>query len=127
MTLYTDLTLDEQQLLRRSLQAAAVAVSTASPGRPEETVSEGFAAAASILPRRPEDVANPLVSSLILELETEVRKDRAFPDYVEAASADGARATALETLRAVGAMLDSRVTPDESTATKAWLLRIAET
>ena len=82
MTLYSDLTADEQQLLRRSLQAAAVAVSAASLGRPEETVSEGFAAADFILERRPEDVANPLVSSLILELEREVREGRAFPDYV---------------------------------------------
>ena len=126
MTLYSDLTPDEQQLLRRSLQAAAVAVSAASPGRPEETVSEGFAAASFILERRPEDAANPLVTSLILELETEVKDDRVFPDYVAAASAEGARAAALETLRALVAMLDARVTPDEAAATKAWLLRLSE-
>jgi hypothetical protein len=126
MTLYSDLTPDEQSLLRRSLQAAAVFISAASPGRPEETVSEGFAAASFILQRRPEDLANPLVSSLILELETEVREDRPFPDFSEAARADGARAAARETLRALAAMLDDRATPEEAAATKAWYMRIAE-
>ncbi len=47
MTVYADYTSDEQRLLRASLQAAAVAVSAASPGRTEETVSEGYAAARS--------------------------------------------------------------------------------
>jgi hypothetical protein len=126
MTLYGELDPDEQALLRRGLQAAAIAISTASPGRPEETVSEGFAAASFILERRSEDAANPLVSSLILELEAEVREDRVFPDYLAAATAEGARATALETLRALADMLDARVPPDEAAATKAWLLRIAE-
>ena len=127
MTLYSELTPDEQSLLRRSLQAIAVAVSAASPGRSEETVSEGFAAASFILERRPEDMADPLVSSLILELETEVREDRAFPDYSEAVRAEGARDHALATLRALVAMLDARLTPDEAARTKAWFMRIAET
>jgi hypothetical protein len=127
MTLYGDLTPDEQTLLRRGLQAVAVAVSAASPGRPEETVSEGFAAASFILDRRPEDAAIPLVSSLILELEAEVREDRAFPDYLAAATAEGARARALETLRELATMLDARVPPDEAAATKGWFMRIAQT
>jgi hypothetical protein len=126
MTLYGDLTPDEQALLRRGLQAVAVAVSAASPGRPEETVSEGFAAARFILDRRPEDAAIPLVSSLILELEEEVREDRDFPDYLAAATAEGARARALETLRELAALLDARVPPQEAAATKAWFMRIAQ-
>ena len=66
MTIYTDYTADEQQLLRKSLQAAAVAVSAASPGRKEETASEGYAAASFILGSRPEYVANTLVTSIIV-------------------------------------------------------------
>ncbi len=52
MQVYDDFEEHDQVLLRRSLLAAAVTISTASPGRDEETVSEGFAAA-DLHPRSP--------------------------------------------------------------------------
>ncbi|HHY55824.1 MAG TPA: hypothetical protein GYA08_10345, partial [Chloroflexi bacterium] len=60
MNLFTDYTSEEQQLLLRSLQAAAVAVSAASLGRKTETISEGFAAASFIMERTQATVGNPL-------------------------------------------------------------------
>jgi hypothetical protein len=126
MTVLADLTEPEQRLLLHSLQSAGVAVSAASPGRPEETVSEGMAAATFILQRHPDDVANALISSVILWLEERLKAERPFPDYVEAASAEGAREAAMLTLREVAALLDARATPDEAAGYKRWLMRIAE-
>ena len=79
MTVYSEFPDEEQRLLRASLAAAAVAVSVASPGRQEETVSEGFAAASFVLDSRADYVGNPLVSSVILALEERVRHGPALP------------------------------------------------
>ena len=125
MTIYAEYTPEEQKQLRASLAAAAVAVSAASPGRKEETVSEGVAAARVILESGPDYVANTLVTSVIREVERRVKTEQRFPDFVEAASAVGARETALETLRAVASLLASRSTPDEAAGYKTWLMRIA--
>jgi hypothetical protein len=125
MTVYDQFSEEEQQLLRASLEAAAVAISTASPGRQEETVSEGFAAASFILGSRAGYVADPLISSVILALEQRVRAERPFPDYVEVASAPGARQWAMETLRSAVALLDARAEPGEAASYRQWLMRIA--
>ena len=127
MTVYQDLTTDEQRVLSRSLRAAAVFISAASPGRATETASEGFAVAELILDSQAEWVANPLVSSTILELKGRLDGDERFPDYVAAASAPGASEEAEEALRAVVALLDEKSTSEEAAGFKAWLLRIAET
>jgi hypothetical protein len=126
MSLYSDYTEDQQRLLRRSVMAAAVAVSAASPGRPEETVSEGFAAARFLLERRGEYVGNTLVSSLIQWLVDRVEEEQPFPDYSAEAGAAGAREGAIETLRSVAALLDEHSTPEEGAGFRAWLLRISE-
>ena len=127
MSVYSEYTADEQQLLRASLEAAAVAVSAASPGRKEETVSEGYAAASLVLGSRAAYVANSLVSSVIVELEARVRAEQPFPDYLKVASASGAREWAMDTLRSVVALLDAKATPDEAAGYKAWLQHIALT
>jgi hypothetical protein len=127
MTVYAEYTADEQRLLLRSLESAAVAVSAASLGRKEETGSEGFAAASLVLDSRDAYVANPLVSSIIVELEAEVSARRAFPEYVKVASAPNAAEAAMETLRSVVALVDRKATPDEATGFKGWLMRIAST
>ena len=125
MTLYSDFSPDEQQLLRASLEAAAVAISTASLGRSAETASEGFAAASFVLGSKAAQVGNTLVSSVILALEERAREEKPFPDYVKVASAPGAREWALDTLRALSALLDARATPEEATGYRMWLLDIA--
>lgn len=45
MTVYADYTEEEQELLRSAIASAATAISAASIGRKEETVSEGYALA----------------------------------------------------------------------------------
>ena len=127
MSVYSEYTADEQLLLRASHEAAAVAVSAASPGRKEETVSEGYAAASYVLDSRAAYVGNPLVSSVIIELEARVRADQPFPDYLKVASAPGARQWAMETLRSVVALLDAKAAHDEADGYKVWLRRIAST
>jgi hypothetical protein len=127
MSVYGEFSDEEQRLLRASLEAAAVAVSAASPGRPEETASEGFAAAAFILERRPDYVEDRLISSVIADLEARLKAEQAFPDFVKVASAPGARDWAMETLRAVAALLDARAPADEAATYKAWLMRLATT
>lgn len=125
MSIYAEYTDDEQRLLRSSLQAAAVAVSAASPGRPEETVSEGYAAARHILESGPDYVANTLVTSLIMELQRRLKSEQPFPDYTEVAAADGALEGALAALRSVSMLLAEKSSPEEAAGFKDWLLRIA--
>jgi hypothetical protein len=126
MTVLTDLDDADRRTLVRSLQAAGVAVAAASPGRSEETVSEGMAAAAFILERHPDDLDDPLIGSVIYWLEERLKTERPFPDFVEAAGADGAREDALETLRQVTMVLDTHATPAEAAGYRRWLLRIAQ-
>jgi hypothetical protein len=126
MTILADLDDEERRVLIRSLQAAAVAVSAASPGRPEETVSEAMAAATFILERHPEDISNTLIGSVITWLEESLKTEQPFPDFVEVARADGALEAAMGTLRDVAVLLDTRTTPDEAAGYKRWLMRMAE-
>jgi hypothetical protein len=125
MTLYRDFAPDEQRILRASLEAAAVVISTASPGRKEETASEGFSAAEVVLASRSAYLEYPLIGSVIEALSERERAGGRFPDYVKVASAPGAREEALGVLRSVMALLDARATPDEAAAYRRWLLRIA--
>ena len=125
MTVYSDYDPEEQKVLRSSLEAAAVAVSAASLGRKEETVSEGFAAASFVLDSREAYVANTLVSSVIIELQQEAKDGRKFPDYGALASAVGAVQSSMDTLRAVVKLLDQKATPDEAAGYKSWLMQIA--
>jgi len=125
MTVYDDLSPDEQQLLRASIEATAVAISSASPGRKEETVSEGFAAASFVLGSGAEYVGHPLVGSVIVALEARLKMELPFPDYVEMASAPGAHEWAIETLRSAVVLLDEKAEPADAAAYKDWLMRIA--
>jgi hypothetical protein len=127
MTVYGAFSDEEQRLLRASLEAAAVAVSAASPGRPEEAASEGFAAASFILERRADYVEDRLISAVIADIEARLRDERPFPDFVKVAAAPGAAEWATETLRAVSALLDAKAPPDEAVAYKGWLMRLATT
>ena len=78
MSVYADYTPEEQQVLLRSLQAAAVAISAASLGRKVETASEGFAAASYITDRSAAQVDNTLIGSVQFALDERVRRP-AFP------------------------------------------------
>ena len=121
MTVISDFTPDEQRLLISSLDAAAIIVSAASPGRKEETASEGFAVAEFVLSSQAAYVANALVSSTILEVKRRVDAEVPFPDYVALASAPGAYDRAIAILREAVALLDTKSTPDEAAGYKAWL------
>jgi hypothetical protein len=124
MSVHSDYSADDQQVLRASLAAAAILVSASSPGRKEETVSEGYAAAKYVLESGPDYVANTLVTSIIAELERRVEKEQPFPNFVEMASAEGAGERATQTLRDVVAVLDAGSTPEESAGYKGWLMQI---
>ena len=125
MTVLADYTDEEQELLRHAVAAAGVAVSAASLGRKEETVSEGFAAADLVLKSQLRYVDNTLVTSLIVGVQEDLRTGRAFPDYVEQASAPGAHDEALIVLRRVSALLDQKSEPVEAAGYRGWLLDIA--
>lgn len=125
MTIYGDLSAEEQQLLFASLDAAGIAVSAASLGRKEETASEGIAVATLILDSRSTYVSNPLISSVILELETRATARQDFPDFVQLAEAEGAEQKALGILSDVVALLDAKATPQEAAEYKRWLMQLA--
>lgn len=126
MTTLTDYTPDEQQLLLRSLQAAAVAVSAASLGRKTETVSEGFAAASFIMERSQATVDNTLITSIQFALDERARHDQPFPSFEKAVMSPGAEDDAMETLHQVNTLLAEKSTPDEAHGFKTWLMEIAQ-
>ena len=125
MTVIADYTEEEQQLLRSAVEAAAVAISAASPGRKEETVSEGFAAADFVLKSQPAYVGNTLVTSILVELQERIKDERPFPDYVDVASAPGALDESMVVLGRVVKLLDAKAAPEEAEGYKRWLLDIA--
>jgi hypothetical protein len=125
MSVYGEFSDEERGLLRAGLEAAAVAVSAASPGRPEEAASEGVAAASFILERKADYVEDRLVSAVIADLEARLKTEQAFPDFVKVASAPGARDWAMGTLRDVASLLDAKAPPEDAGAYKAWLMRLA--
>jgi hypothetical protein len=127
VTVYADYTEEEQELLRSAVASAAVAISAASLGRKEETVSEGYAAAEFVLSSQPAFVGNTLVTSLLVWLQGQLEADHVFPDYLERASAPGAFDDAMGRLRDVTALLDAKATPDEAAGYKRWLMDIART
>ena len=125
MSVFTDYSLEEQQVLLRSLQAAAVAISAASLGRKVETASEGIAAAITITERNVAQLDNTLIGSVQFALNERATSGQPFPDYIKVASAADAGPRALETLRAVAALLAVKSTPAEADGYKQWLLEIA--
>lgn len=125
MTVYADYTEEEQQLLRSAIAASALAISAASVGRKEETVSEGYAAADFVLKSQPAYVGNTLVTSLLVWLQQQIESDHVFPDYVERAMAPGALDESMQVLRRVSALLDAKATPEEAAGYRRWLLDIA--
>ena len=127
MTVYADYTAEEQELLRSAIASAATAISAASIGRKEETVSEGYAAAAFVLKSQPTYVDNTLVTSILVWVQGQLETDHVFPDYLARASAPGAFEESMIVLRRAAALLDARATPAEAAGYKRWLLDIART
>ncbi len=125
MTVIADYTEEEQQLLRSALEAAAVAISAASPGRKEETVSEGYAAAAFVLDSGPEYVGDTLITSIIVQLQIDLKQGHVFPNYLDVATAPGALDESMVVLGRVATVLDAKATPEEATGYKGWLMDIA--
>jgi hypothetical protein len=126
MSILSDYSPEEQQLLLRSMSAAAIAISAASLGRRRETASEGIAAATYIMESRGEFLDNTLVGSVQHELDRRTEAGVAFPNFEEQAVAEGAKEAALQTLRDLAALLDARSTPDEAAGYKRFLMGIAK-
>jgi len=126
VTVLADYTEAEQELLRHAIASAAIAVSAASLGRKEETVSEGFAAADLILKSQPRYVGNTLVTSILVEFQEDLKTGLAFPNYLEEASAPGAFDESLIVLGRVVALLDAKSDAAEAEGYKRWLLEVAE-
>ncbi len=125
MTVLSDYTEEEQELIRRAVASAAIAVSASSLGRPEETVSEGFAAADLVLKSQPNFVGNTLVTSLLVGVQEDLKTGHVFPNYVDDASAPGAYDESMIVLGRVARLLDEKALPDEAAGYKGWLLDIA--
>jgi hypothetical protein len=125
VTVLADYNEEEQELLRSAIESAAVAVSAASPGRKEETVSEGYAAADLILKSQPEFVGNTLVTSIIVQLQADLASGHVFPNYLDVAMAPGSLEESMIVLRRVAQLVDAKAAPDEAAGYKGWLLEIS--
>jgi hypothetical protein len=126
MTILADYTPDEQLLLLRSISAAAIAISAASPGRRRETAAEGIAAAVYVMESKGDFLDNTLVGSVQHELDRRVDEGVIFPNFEEQAVAEGAGAAALVTLREAAALLDAKAEADEGAGYKRWLMGVAQ-
>ena len=127
MSVYGDFNDDEQRA-----PACAASRRPQSRSRPpaqvaeEETVSEGIAAATFILERRPDDVSNTLIGSVILASRSASR--RAALSRLRQGGERGRRARGGHGDAARGGRPPGlATTPDEAAAYKRWLMRIAET
>ena len=125
MTLIGEFDPADQLLLMQGLEAAAVLISTASLGRKEETASEGIAMATYVLDSAKGQIAYPLLTSILRELEDRAAGGGAFPDYGKVVTAPGARDRARAVVRSAVTAVDSAATTDEAAAYRAWLLGIA--
>jgi hypothetical protein len=126
MSVFADYGPEEQRVLLRAINAAAVLVSAASPSSGADTASEGFASAEYVLASLEANIGNTLVCSVIVALRDRAADDEsAFPDYVKAAKAADAADQARSRLRDVAALLDTRAAPDEAAGYKDWLIGVA--
>jgi hypothetical protein len=125
MSVFSDYTAEGQQLLLNSLEAAGIAISTASLESSAETASEGFAAASYVLNSRERYLDNTLVGSVQYELAHRAETGHAFPDYVDLATRPGANEWAYETLKNLAILLENKSTRTEAAGYKDWLLNIA--
>src|SRR5690349_6217324 len=125
MSVFADYTPDEQRVLLRAINAAAVLVSTASPSSGADTASEGFASAEYVLASLEANIGNTLISSVIMALKDRVADDSAFPDYVHVAKEADAAEQARARLTAVASLLDARASVDEAAGYKDWLIGVA--
>ena len=125
MSVYADYDPDQQRVPLRAISAAAVLVSTASPGSKADTVSEGFASAEYVLYSLEANIGNTLVSSVIMAIRDRLAAEEPFPDYAQVADAPDAAEQARTALGAVATLLDTRTTPEEAAGYKDWLVHIA--
>lgn len=125
MTILSEYTAEEQQLLLGSVSAAGVAISAASPGRGAETASEGVAAAEFILDSEGAYLDNTLIGSILFELKRRAKAEEPFPSFTDQVEATDALPHALDVLRAVTALLAARSGAQEALELRQWLLQIA--
>ena len=125
MSLYADYEPEQQRVLVRAISAAAVLVTTASPGSKADTVSEGFAAAEYVLDSLEANIGNTLVSSVIIAIRDRLTAEEPVPDYTEVASAPDAANQARAALTMVATLLNTRTTPEEAAGYKDWLIGVA--
>jgi len=125
MTVLADYSDSEQELLRSAIASAAMAISAASLGRKEETVSEGYAAADMVLKSQPDYVGNTLVTSILVQVQEDLKTGHVFPDYLERASAPGVYDESLIVIGRAVKLLEERSEPEEAEGYRRWLLSIA--
>jgi hypothetical protein len=125
MTLIGEFDPADQVLLMQALEAAAVLISTASLGRKEETASEGLAMANHVLESAQDQIAYPLLMSIIQALDDRAASGGAFPDYGKVVREPDARDRAMGVVQSALVVVDAGATPDEASAYRAWLLGIA--
>ena len=125
MTILADYSEAEQELLRSAVASAAMAVSAASLGRKEETVSEGFAAADMVLKSQPDYVGNTLVTSILAQVQEDLKTGHVFPNYLERASAPGTYDESLIVIGRAVKLLEQKSEPVEAAGYKGWLMDVA--
>ena len=124
MATKADFTPEEWSQIRQSPVMASVAIVAASPSGPIGVIKEMLAMGKLIAETKVKTGPNPLVDALVAELSTREGMEQTKPIDIKGMTAAQARTHAVDTLKAVAALVD-RKAPGDAAGFKAWLQDVA--
>ena len=124
----SNFTPDEWKLLLESMMMASIAVTAAEPHGLWGLLKESFAGGAELAKARMDPGSNALVKAVVADFGTaegrSVARDGLKDKFTDSKPAD-IKAKCIETLRQVGALVDSKA-PGDAAAFKSWLRQISQ-
>lgn len=119
---------DEWKLILESVMMASVAVTAAEPSGLWGLLKESFAASTTLAAAKTDPGSNALIKAIVADFETSDGRSLARDGLKEKFSGSkpaAIKATCIETLRQVGALVDAKA-PGDAATFKAWLQRISQ-
>jgi hypothetical protein len=122
-----DFSPDEWKLLLESVMLTGIAVTFAEPGRVWGVLKESFAGGCALAQAKTDVQSQPLVNAVAADLDTAQGRSIAregLKEMLSGTKPPDIKARCIETLRQVGALLDSKA-PNDALAFKVWLQQIS--
>jgi hypothetical protein len=121
-------TSDEWKLLLESITMAGIAISAAEPSGLWGLLKESFAGGRELMTAKMDPQSNPLIKAVIADFETDQGRSIArdgLKAQLAACKPTEIKTKCVETLRQVGAIVDSKA-PADAAAYKKWLRQISQ-